>query len=372
MSSSRQLTTTDATAAARPRAVGTRHQPLVKHPINSLGQLRTHLQWAIELEHATIPPYLCALYSLDPDRNPEAAQVIGSVMGEEMLHLALAANLLNAVGGHPRLDTPELLLPYPRPLPHGARDVHVNLLPFGPEALDLFLRIEQPAPADGPAEGFNYRTIGQFYAAIAAGLRDLTATLGEGEVFSGPGDRQIRDSHLHSTSGTMVVVDGLESALVALHEIVEQGEGAGVTDVWDGDRDVLHPDLDEVAHYYRFQELREGRRYQRGDTPQTGPTGEVIAVDFTAVRPMRANPGPSDFPAGSPIRVAQHEFNRTYCRLLQGLEEAFTGNPGQLGEAVGTMFAIRNQARSLMEQPTGDGRTTAGPTFEYVPPQRRG
>src|SRR4051794_36728000 len=146
------------------------------HPIDTIDDLRTHLQWAIELEHATIPPYLCALYSLDPDRNSEAAQVIGGVMGEEMLHLALAANLLNAVGGHPRLDLPELLPPYPHPLPHSAHNIHVSLLPFSPEALAMFLRIEQPAAVDAPAEGFNYRTIGQFYAAIEAGLRHLTAT----------------------------------------------------------------------------------------------------------------------------------------------------------------------------------------------------
>ncbi|TMR31208.1 ferritin-like protein, partial [Nonomuraea zeae] len=82
--------------------------------IDTLDSLREHLQWAIELEHATLPPYLCALYSLDPERNPEATEVIGSVFAEEMLHLALAANLLNAVGGRPRLDIPEMLPPHPR------------------------------------------------------------------------------------------------------------------------------------------------------------------------------------------------------------------------------------------------------------------
>ena len=38
---------------------------------------------------------------------------------------------------------------------------------------------------------------------------------------------------------------------------------------------------------------------------------------------------------------------------------------------VGTMFALRKQAQSLMKLPTGDGTTTAGPTFEYVPPEQR-
>src|SRR5438270_13042874 len=105
------------------------------HAIGTLEDLRRHLQWAIELEHATIPPYMCALYSLDPERNPEAAQVVGTVLTEEMLHLALAANLLNAVGGAPMLDAPELLPPYPHPLPHSDGSVPIHLAPFGPEAL---------------------------------------------------------------------------------------------------------------------------------------------------------------------------------------------------------------------------------------------
>ena len=77
--------------------------------IATLESLREHLQWAIELEHFTLPPYLCALYSLDAVRNPEASEVVASVLVEEMLHMTLAANLLNAVGGRPRLDVPELL-----------------------------------------------------------------------------------------------------------------------------------------------------------------------------------------------------------------------------------------------------------------------
>jgi len=71
--------------------------------IDSIESLREHLQWAVEIEHSTLPPYLCALYSLDPARNPAAVEVVTSVFVEEMLHLTLAANLLNAVGGKPVL-----------------------------------------------------------------------------------------------------------------------------------------------------------------------------------------------------------------------------------------------------------------------------
>lgn len=38
------------------------------------------------IEHSTIPPYLCALYSLDPARNPEATQVVGTVLADASRH----------------------------------------------------------------------------------------------------------------------------------------------------------------------------------------------------------------------------------------------------------------------------------------------
>ncbi|WP_326834735.1 ferritin-like protein [Amycolatopsis rhabdoformis] len=339
--------------------------------IDSVEELRRHLQWAIELEHATIPPYLCALYSLDAGRNAEASQVVGSVLAEEMLHLALAANLLNAVGGEPKLDSPELLPAYPHALPHGDPSLRVSLVPFGEEALELFLRIEQPESADAPAQADGYATIGQFYAAVRDGLSKLCAELGEEAVFSGDPKRQIGEMHLRSGGGRVIPVRDLASALAALSEIVEQGEGAARTEVWDGDRDVFHPEREEVAHYYRFQELKSGRRYAEGDTPDSGPTGEEIKIDADGVLPMRRNPTTADYPEDSPIRKAQNDFNNTYCLLLYLLEDAFTGNPGGLGATVGVMFQLKGQAQALMNMPSGDGKTTAGPTFEYVPPQLR-
>jgi hypothetical protein len=337
--------------------------------IGTLESLREHLQWAIELEHATLPPYLCALYSLDPERNPEAAEVIGSVFVEEMLHLTLAANLLNAVGGRPRLDTPRMLPPHPRPMPHGDRSLELSLLPFGAEALEMFLRIERPALPGAPAEGDGYETIGQFYDAIDEGLHHLYDRLGEKELFCGDPARQVTAVHFRHSAGRLNAVDDLESALAALEEIVEQGEGMAWGEVWDGDQDILHPDRQEVAHYYRFEELKIGRRYRRGDTPRTGPTGEAIQVDLAGVTPMRANPRLADHAQGDPIRTAQEEFNRTYCALLHQLEQAFNGEPDKLGAATGTMYALKAQAQALMRTPDEGG--AAGPTFEYVAPELR-
>ncbi|MEV4234720.1 ferritin-like protein [Nocardia sp. NPDC050408] len=339
--------------------------------IQTLEDLRRHLQWAIELEHATIPPYLCALYSLEPGRNTDAAQVIGSVFVEEMLHLALAANLLNAVGGEPKIDAPELLPAYPHPLPHGDRSLQINLVPFGSIALEQFLAIEKPASADAQPESDEYETIGQFYAAIDAGIRVLCDTLGEDVVFCGDPGRQLNEMHFNSGGGKVIPVHDLKSALSALAEIIEQGEGAARTEVWDGDKDVFHPERDEVAHYYRFVELAQGRRFQRGDTPQSGPTGEAVQIDQAGILPMRPNPRTTDYPQGSEIRRAQEEFNNTYCLLLYLLEDTFNGSPAQMRDAVGAMYALKSQAQALMKMPSGVGSMTAGPTFEYVPPEQR-
>ncbi len=70
-------------------------------PIGTLAELRDHLQYAIGLELTTIPAYLCALYTIVPGANTAAYEVIESVVLEEMLHMALAANVLNAIGGAP-------------------------------------------------------------------------------------------------------------------------------------------------------------------------------------------------------------------------------------------------------------------------------
>jgi len=72
---------------------------------------------AIELEHATIPAYLASYYSIVPKANLEASAIVRSVVIQEMLHMCIAANLLNALGGLPSIDPPQFIPSYPGPLP---------------------------------------------------------------------------------------------------------------------------------------------------------------------------------------------------------------------------------------------------------------
>jgi hypothetical protein len=152
---------------------------------------------------------------------------------------------------------------------------------------------------------------------------------------------------------------------------VEQGEGATRLQVWDGDCDVFHPEREQVAHYFRFQELKIGRRYRRGDTPRSGPSGDALAVDWESVLPMRTNPRTADRAPHSSIRMAQEEFNRAYCSVLQLLERAFGGTPEIVGAAINDMYGLKTRAQALMQMGTEDGLATAGPTFEFVSPDKR-
>jgi hypothetical protein len=129
----------------------------------------------------------------------------------------------------------------------------------------------------------------------------------------------IRQPKLQTDTSIAVAGALSMSTILQQHELrstkLSQREGANHIQVWGGDSDVFHPDCDQVAHYYRFEELKFGWLYRPGDSPQTGPTGDSISIDWNAVHPMRANPRTSDHAAGSPIRLAQEEFNRSYCEL---------------------------------------------------------
>src|SRR4051794_10742905 len=322
--------------------------------ITTVDSLRRHLQWAIEVEHGTLPPYLCALYSIKEGANEEAAEVVHSVFMEEMLHLTMAANIMNAVGGRPVLDAPSLLPRFPTYLPHSNRAFEVPLMKFSPEAIDVFLQIERPGEHEGLPEDNRFETIGQFYEAIEVALKHLSDKLGEEALFCGDPTRQVTDELYYGGSGRIITVTDLESALAALEEIVEQGEGLQHDEVWDGDRDMFHPEREEVAHYFRFQEIYLGRRFAPGNTPQSGPTGELLEVDWGAVHDMRPNPRTADYPAGSVMREALESFNRAYCDVLHLLDETFNGSPGLLGVATGEMYGLKAEAIELMKLPSGD------------------
>jgi hypothetical protein len=283
--------------------------------IDGPDSLRDHLQTALEIEWSTIPPYLCALWSLGDVHNRLAATCLREVVMEEMLHLTLVVNILNALDRAPSIG-PGSVATYPGPLPHSDRSFEVSLLPFCPEALETFRRIEHPALIGAPPQPNRWTTIAQFYEA----LRDAVDRIGaQPGVWSGDPARQVPSGQYYGGGGEVIEVDGRDAALKAIDLIIEEGEGfaGGITD---GGHLLGEPE--ELAHYYRFDELARGRRYVRGDEP-SHPTGAPILLDYGAV----------------------------------------TGRPEELADAVVEMWALEYQAIALMRIPVGDGKHTAGPAF---------
>lgn len=123
--------------------------PAIGNPKNyySVKQLRKDLQTALQLEHSTIPPYLTTLASIKFSYNLEVQNILETVVIQEMMHMALVANILNAVGGKPSLHSKEFLPRYPSRLPGGVQPdliVPIEKLSLG-LIRNIFMKIEQPA-----------------------------------------------------------------------------------------------------------------------------------------------------------------------------------------------------------------------------------
>jgi hypothetical protein len=331
--------------------------------IHTRESLQEHLQWALELEHSTIPPYLCALYSLHEGKNASAAQTLRAVVMEEMLHMVLVANVLNAIGGEPAVDHPKFVPEYPTTLPHSDGKIVVHLQSFSRDALDTFLAIEQPKKPHAKPEAHRYHTIGQFYDAIEDGLKRVAKDIGEKALFTGSPLRQVDPTHwYYGGGGAPVVVTDLKSALAAIEEIKAQGEGLPHS-IFESDKP-LEPD--ELAHFFRFEQLRLGRYYQAKDTPRSGPTGPMLPVDWAAVYPMRTDPKAASYRDQPEVHAALTNFNRSYTSLLRLMHQAFNGQPALLFNAVPAMYTLKYQAIALMKVPSAPGSTEAvGPSFEY-------
>jgi hypothetical protein len=297
--------------------------------------------------------------------------ILQGIAVQEMLHLALVANLMSAIGAAPTFTRSN----FPRRSDFPP-SIQLSLLPFGEAALTHFLFLERPEGMERmDAEGFvpvnpsrqpialdedfphaqDYATVGHLYRGIADGLRHLADRLGEGGLFVGSPQAQARPEAFHMPE--LVVVTDLQSALSAVEEIIEQGEGA--RGEW------------QTAHYGRFLEVYdEHAAMLAGD------------VSFEAARPVLAafTSQPFDLAEPQPLitdprtRAVADLFNMGYEVLLQTLTRYFTHTdetPEQLGTLVNTALGLmtgvlRRLGNALTLLPVGPehpGRT-AGPTFQ--------
>jgi ferritin-like protein len=322
-----------------------------------VGGVRAALQVALELEFATIPPYLYAMWSLGPgNANSAVAKIIKSVVGEEMRHLATVANIINALGATPVFDSPGHIPHYPGPLPGAVEaDLVVGLAPFSLDLVEKnFMVIEQPEhPLEFPvlaAAAAEPVTIGRFYR----GIRDTIDGLGS-SAFSGPPENQVTPDMV---SGVVAVTD-VATAEQAIDMIIGQGEGTATAP-----GEVVGTDF---AHFYRFAEIVKGHKLipnpaaAPSDPPDQQFTYAGTAIPVPpGILVAPVNPTTAGYPDGSAARQASIDFNLTYTSMLQAFQDAFSGHPDQISATVGTMFSLQSKATAMMT-----ATPSAGPTFEW-------
>ena len=348
---------------------------------------REHLWYllaeAAQVEHLIMCQYLYASFSLKagPEDGLTAEQaaavarwreVLTGIAIEEMLHLALVFNVMTAIGAAPPLRRPN----FPRrseDLPGG---VQFRLLPFGADALTHFLYLERPEgmertdaeefvptipprepiePGEAISRAQDFGTVGHLYRGIEQGLAALSGRSGERGLFVGPRRAQATPELFRWPQ--LVAVHDLASAMAAIDEIIEQGEGAR------GDW--------RSAHYGRFLGIWEEYAKLTEASPAFEPAFPVIAAftrqpyDVTEPQPLLTNPL---------TRSIAEVFNLGYEVLLQVLNRFFTHTDEtdeQLQTLVGAAFGLmagvlRPLGRTLprlLAGPDHPGRT-AGPTFE--------
>ncbi len=315
-----------------------RFAALLDRPVEErdLDWLRAGLQAAVAVEFATVPPYLCALWSIKDDLHPAAAS-IRNVVQEEMLHMSLACNLLTAIGGVPQISGPSTAPVYWEHLPAGIHtDLVVKLTGYRDASLAGFIEIESPDPAAATGEPVTSRSIGDFYTAVADCLAKLQPTITT--------ERQVAGPLAH------MVIPTVDLALVAIALIKDQGEG---------NTSPIVAHTDELAHYYRFLELKQRQRFSHLDESGS-PVFDGPVWDEPETWPVADVPdgGYQQGDVSSEVWSKLDQFDRAFTRLLDSLQLAWElGEQSPLIRAIETMFELTTLARSIMqiERPDGSG-----------------
>jgi Ferritin-like len=332
------------------------------------------LQKALELELFTIPPYLTALYSIKDGvkgRNSYSANIILSVVMEEMLHATLVANVMNAVGAKP-LVSPELSkgklkkCQYPSSMPHIRKDLKVSLSRFSRDAILDFRKIEEPEKPEEWQESIENQqihSIGHLYQIVLEHLIALANDLGEKKLFVGNQNLQIDFDKYYGAHGRAIRVEGLADAMAAVSEVSQQGEGRVHVTNLTGDELLFHQP-GEVAHYYRFQQILAEHFYDRGSDLTLRPSGPRLPVYWSAVYKIRPLPDKdSTGPAG--LAELLTSFDATYTDLMKAIHKGFNGEPKVLTEATQIMKTLDYETVALMQVDVGNGET-CGPPFWFV------
>jgi Ferritin-like len=338
---------------------------------------------AAQIEHLIMCQYLYASFSLkaEPGEGLTVGQanavarwrkVLTGIAIEEMLHLALVANVMTAIGAAPSLSRPN----FPRQSEYLTPGVRFALMPFGDASLTHFLYLERPEGMERmDAEGFvpaalppapvgagdvmprlqSFSTVGHLYRGILAGLTQLASRLGERALFVGPPRARATPGLFHWPQ--LIAVTDLAKAQAAIEEIIEQGEGA---------RGHWQP-----AHYGRFLAIWDEYQRLREQDPAFQPARPVLPAftrqPFDVVEPQPVLTDPLTHGVGELFNFGYEVLLHLLTRFFTHTDETDEQLELLVEAAMGLMGGVlRPLAGALTRLPVGPehpGRT-AGPTFE--------
>ena len=316
-------------------------------------RLLSLLSEACEVEHGLACSYLYASFSLkhgqseglsfeQEQRVRRWAAQISFVATQEMLHLAQAWNLLQAVGGTPYHMHPQF------PLARGELPIHVtmSLAPFSAATLKRFLGWERPADlGDATTASEPYSTVGELYNQIER----LFDTLPPGDLFITDPALQIGPELADFPD--LVRVTDADSAREAIRRIRHQGEGS----VQDRDD----------CHFGIFTKIQSDLAAEARRDSKFAPA--MAVVENPAARPY---PGATRVTDPVALRLMSL-FDDAYGLTIRALAWTFgAANPrepvtiGFARFAIRTMVAVlRPLGEVLMRLPSGVAGLNAGPSF---------
>lgn len=346
--------------------------------IETREQLIHMLTEAAEIEHNLLCSYLYAVFSMKRAGEPGLTESQGEAVErwrkailkialEEMAHLACVNNLLIAIGGAPHFDRPN----FPVAPGYHPADVVVRLTPFDEATLDHFIFLERPegmALSDGRGfepsgaeratvvQGFtpsaqDYPTVGALYDTIADGFRTLAARLGEANLIDPDGVGQL-DSEMVRLPNIPRVTD-LETALSAIEQIKEEGEGSTSGGV--------------DSHFDRFQAIRTEWAALKAADPDFAPAWPA-AHDPVMRKPVD---GAERKWITEPTAAAHLDLaNAIYGTMLSLLAQAFGGGDADeqrvlMRASVELMEASASVSTALARMPASPDHpdVNAGVTF---------
>ena len=298
----------------------------VQDGISTPSDLQDALQTAMQLEFATIPPYLCAQWSINSDPSGVAG-MIQNIVIQEMVHFALAGNMLSAIKGTPNIANAGFVPSYPtNALPGGVpQKLAVDLQPLSLDQLQVFMQIENPEfPPIAVTAGPPPATIGAFYDTIFKGFAVVNPTID-------PNAKFIDFSAIISPPPQTVQIKTITDAQNAITTIKTEGEGT------QGSPDEPPSDGSTFAHYYAFKQIFIGKTLVQtnGKWGFTGAAIQFPTVFSFSQSAVRADPSAA--------------FNQTLSNLLQQLQACWTTG-ASFFDTLGTMSTLQSQGKQLIQQ----------------------